>query len=365
VNIPPHLQDERIPQEEQFLLEHALAALQCTTGIVGRIIAIEPDLGTGARPDAVIELTVGDLLQRYVVEIRRIDRFAAIGQIKQRLDNFRQPGLLLAPRITTETADKCRELDVQFIDANGNAFLQAPGLFVLAKGQRPRADEAIAGAAMVTPRGGGTPTALRAVFVLLCRPELLNAPYREIKQAAGIALGAIGRVFFDLNARGYTTGDKGKGERRLLERQRLLEEWVTNYPIKLRPRLNPKRFHAPDPNWWRQIDITQYDAQWGGEVAADKLTGHLRPNTVTIYMRPEDARRNLTRMVVDNQLRADPKGEIEVLATFWEFPDAETKPDIVPPLLVYADLIATMDPRNHETARMIYEERIHGFDTKA
>lgn len=364
MNTPPYPQNERIPQEEQFLLEHALAALQGTTGIVGRIIAIGPDLGTGARPDAVIELTVGDRLQRYVVEIKRIDRFAAIGQIKQQLDDFRQPGLLIAPRITTETADKCRELNVQFIDANGNAFLQAPGLFVLVKGQRPRANEVIAAATTVAPRGG-TPTALRAIFALLCRPELVNAPYRDITLAAGIALGAVGWVFFDLNTRGYTTGGKGKGDRRILERQRLIEEWVTNYPIKLRPKLNPKRFHAPDPNWWRQIDITQYDTQWGGEVAADKLTGHLRPNTVTIYMRPEDARRNLTKMVVDNKLRADPDGEIEVLEAFWDFPADETKLDIVPPLLVYADLLATMDPRNHETARMIYEEQIRDFDAKA
>mgnify|MGYP003444514642 FL=1 len=364
MNIAPHPQNERIPQGEQFLLEHALAALQGTTGIVGKIVAIEPDLGAGARPDAVIELTVGDRIQRYVVEIKRIDRFAAIGQIKQQLDNFRQPGLLIAPRITTETADKCRELDVQFIDATGNAFLQAPGLFVFVKGLRLRANKDLAGATTMAPRGG-TPTALRAIFVLLCRPELLNAPYREIKQAAGIALGAIGWIFFDLNARGFTAGGKGRGDRRLLERQRLLEEWVTNYPIKLRPKLIPKRFHAPDPNWWRQIDITQYDAQWGGEVAADKLTGHLRPNAVTIYLRPEDARRNLTRMVVDNKLRADPAGEIEVLEAFWDFPGGETRPDIVPPLLVYADLLATMDPRNHETARMIYEEQLRVFDAKA
>lgn len=363
MNIPTHPHDERFTHNEQ-LLEHALVALQKTTGIVGKIIAMEPDLGPRARADATIELNVGGLLHRYAVEIKRIDRFAAIGQIKQQLDDFRQPGLLIAPRITTETADKCRELDVQFIDANGNAFLQAPGLFVLVKGQRPRANEVIAGATMEMPRGG-TPTALRVIFALLCRPELVNAPYREIKQAAGIALGAVGWVFFDLNARGYTTGGKGKGDRRILERQRLIEEWVTNYPIKLRPKLNPKRFHAPDPNWWRQIDITQYDTQWGGEVAADKLTGHLRPNTVTIYMRPEDARRNLTKMVVDNKLRADPDGEIEVLEAFWDFPADETKLDIVPPLLVYADLLATMDPRNHETARMIYEEQIRDFDAKA
>lgn len=298
-----------------------------------------------------------------MVEIKRIDRFAAIGQIKHQLDNYQQPALLIAPNITTETADKCRELNVQFIDSNGNAFLQAPGLFILVKGQRPHVNEAI-GVTTATPRGG-TPTALRAVFAILCRPELLNTTYREIKQAAGIALGAIGWIFLDLDTRGYTIGGKKKGVRRMLQRQRLIEEWVTTYPIKLRPKLNPKRFHALDPNWWQLIDITQYNAQWGGEVAADKLTDHLRPNTVTIYMRPEDARKNITKMVTDNKLRADPGGEIEVLDAFWDFTCDETMPDIVPPLLVYADLIATMDPRNHATARMIYEARIRDFETKA
>jgi hypothetical protein len=364
MNIQPRPPKAYISQEEQFLLEDALAALQNTTGIIGRTVATEPDLETGARTDAVIELAVGDQLQRYAVEIKRVDRFAAIGQIKQQLDNFGQLGLLIAPRITTEMADKCRELDVQFIDTNGNVFLHAPGLFVWVKGQRPRANEAMTGATRVPPRGG-TPTALRIIFILLCRPELLNAPYREIKQAAGVALGAIGWIFLDLNARGFTIGGKNKGERRMLERQRLLEEWVTNYPIKLRPKLNPKRFHAPDPNWWRQTDITRYDAQWGGEVAAEKLTGHLRPDTVTIYMRPEDARKNLTKMVVENKLRADPVGKIEVLTAFWDFPGNATKHDIVPPLLVYADLLATIDPRNHETARMIYEEKIRDFNAKA
>lgn len=349
-------QDERIANKDLDLLERAIDALLETTGIVGKIATIQPDLGRGMRADATIELNVHGTLHHYIVETKRVDRFAAIGQIKNQFDQYQQPGLLVAPRITTETADKCRELDVQFIDTNGNAFLQAPGLFVLVKGQRPRADEEAA--ATEAPRGG-TPTALKAIFALLCLPELVNAPYREIKQAAGIALGAVGWVFFDLNARGYTTGGKGKGERRILERQRLIDEWVTNYPIKLRPKLNTKRFHAQEPNWWRQTDIAKYDAQWGGEVAADRLTRHLRPNAVTIYMKPEVMRKNLTKMVVDNKLRADPDGEIEVLEAFWDFPPDDAMPDIVPTILVYADLLATMDPRNFEVGRMIYEQKIN------
>lgn len=350
-------------QKNLFLLERAIAALRNTTGIVGKIVATEPDLGEGIKADAAIEIEVAGTLYRYMVEIKRIDRFAAIGQIKNQLDRFEQPGLFVAPRITTETADKCRELDVQFIDANGNAFLKAPGLFVFVKGQRPQTKDEIAIGANEAPRGG-TATALRVIFALLCQPKLVNAPYREINQAAGVALGNVGWVFYDLNERGYTTGGAKKGERRMLEQKRLIDEWVTNYPIKLRPKLNPQRFHAPDPDWWRQADITQYGAQWGGEVAADKLTGHLRPNTVTIYMRPEGLRQNLTKMVVENKLRAAQDGEIEVLEAFWDFPPDEAMPNIVPPVLVYADLLATMDPRNFEVGRMIYEERFHGPDTK-
>jgi len=292
------------------------------------------------------------------VEIKQIDRFAAIGQIKNQLDRFQRPGLLVAPRITTETADKCRELDVQFIDADGNAFLHAPGLHVLVKGQRTKPNANLTFATIGVPRAG-TPTALRVVFALLCRPELINAPYREINQAARVALGAVGWVFFDLNARGHTTGGQKKGDRHMLERKRLIDEWVTNYPIKLRPKLNPKRFHAPDPDWWRQIDITKYGAQWGGEIAADKLTNYLKPNTLTIYMQPEGMNRNLQKIVVENKLRGAPDGEIEILETFWDFPPDQAMPDIVPPLLVYADLLATMDPRNFEVAQMIYEKRIH------
>lgn len=356
MNDPTRHQNEQVDLQ---LLELALTALKRTTGIAGRITALEPDLGPGCpRPDAAIELDAGGELRRYTVEIKRIDRFAAIGQVKQQLDRCPGPGLLVAPRITAATAHNCRVLDVQFIDANGNAFLRGPGLFVWVEGQHDTV-----GAIKPTPRGG-TPATLKAIFALLCRPKLVNAPYRELKDAAGIALGAVTDVFNDLAARAYLAGGKAKEGRRIVERQRLIEEWVTTYPIKLRPKLKPQRFHAPAPDWWQATDITRYNAQWGGEVAADKLTGQLKPNAVTIYMRPENARRNLTNLVVDHRLRADPNGEIEVLETFWGFPPDNERLDVVPPLLVYADLLATMDPRNHETARMIHEEKLLGPDAK-
>jgi len=55
---------------------------------------------------------------------------------------------------------------VQFIDANGNAYLDAPGLFVLVKGQRPRPDQETAVGEIEAPRAGNCDCS-EVVFALL------------------------------------------------------------------------------------------------------------------------------------------------------------------------------------------------------
>ena len=104
--------------------------------------------------------------------------------------------------------------------------------------------------------------------------------------------------------------------------------------------------------------MTTYGAQWGGEVAADKLTGYLKPETATLYVRPEKERKNVTQLIATHRLRADPTGEIELLDTFWDFPVEPEHPEVVPALLVYADLVATQDPRNLDVARLVYDRKI-------
>jgi hypothetical protein len=338
--------------KEQELLWRALEALHKTTGIAAKIVEVE-GITHGFRWDARIEIEINRQVYKYIAEIKNVDRFAMIEQIKNQLATQTDQPLLVVQRITTGVAEKCREIGLQFIDTIGNVYLQRPGLFVFVKGQRPKEGEHFLLDQQNAQRAA-TPTNLRVVFALLCKPELLNAPYREINEVAGVALGAVGWVFTDLNIRNYTVG--GKGERVLLEHQRLLQEWVTNFPIKLRQKLNPRRFHAPIPDWWKNINVTKYGAQWGGEVAAEKMTRYLKPQDLTIYFHKKNAQQNLAKMVVENRLRADPRGEIEVLDAFWNFEDEKDLPETVPPLLIYADLLATLDPRNIETAQMIYDK---------
>lgn len=342
----------------------ALEALKRTTGITGHMIEREPIIAQGFRADARIEIGANDQFYGYMAEIQRIDRFATLGDIKNRCAKYGDQLLLVAPRITVQVAEKCRELDLQFIDTAGNAYLRGPGMLILVKGQRPIEGDDIQLAEQQGKRAG-TATNLRVFFVLLCKPDLLNAPYRDINQAAGVALGTVGWVFYDLYARGYIAVGQGKRDRVLLERQRLVQEWVTNYPIKLRPKLNPRKFRAPKADWWKDVDVTKYGAQWGAEVAAEKMTGYLRPRALTIYLHKEQGQKNLTRMVAEHKLRADPKGDIEILDAFWNFEDEKPMPETVPPLLAYADLIATLDPRNLEAAKLINEQHLATTDAEA
>ena len=347
-------------QDERLLLERAINALKKATGIDARIIQMEGIHRDPTRADATIDVDLAGVTFRYTVEIKRVDRFAAIAQIKNQFDTYETPGLLVTPRITKQSAEKCRELNVQFIDTNGNAFLHAPGSYVFVQGMQSTEPDDFPDTRKTRFRSG-TATGLKVIFALLCKPELINVAYREIAKVAGVAYGNMGWILDDLNARGFTTGDKNKANYRILERKRLVDEWVTNYPIKLRQKLNPKRFHAIDSNWWKQVDITKYGALWGGEIAADKFTNNLRPSTVTIYMHPENLHQNISKLVTENKLRGAPDGEIEILETFWNFSKDTAVFDAVPPLLVYADLLATMDPRNFEIASMIYEQEIHGL----
>jgi hypothetical protein len=332
-------------------MDAALVALNRTIGLTGTVVREMPKRVMGRRPDAVLEINANGKRFRFFAEIKTVDRAITLNAAKHQLEPYGNQGVLVAPYLTPELANHCRhELDLNFIDTAGNAYLRAPGLFVFVRGERPTP-----GATTLGTRGAGTATALRVVFALLCRPALINAPYREIVAAADVALGAVGWVFYDLQTRGLITGGRRKRNRRFLEPGRLVDEWVTNFPVKLRPKLNPRRFQAADPTWWQKVRL-EGGARWGGEVAAAKLTDYLKPAITTIYVDPRNARETLATLVKEHRLRADPHGNVEILDAFWKFQQEGTEPDLVPPLLVYADLMATRDPRNLEVAKQIRRE---------
>ena len=334
---------------DRALLEGALEACQGLTGLGLRLRGRPKGQAGGA--DVVEVIAHGAPPVRFAGLARPALRAETLGAVADLAGGLPYPPLLAAPHVNPQAAERARELGIAFVDLAGNAHLRGPGLYVFVTGQRPAAKTR-----RHRTTQAFTPAGLRVVFALLVRPRLVAATYREIGAAAEVALGTVAAVLEGLVERGHLTPE-GTAERRLLAPQRLAEEWVLLYPVRLRPKLVLGHFTAPDPGWWQTARFDPRRAVWGGEVAADKLTGRLKPARQTLYVRgkPDDT-------ILANRLRPDERGDVEILEAFWtldEGPEAGPE-DVAPALLVYADLMATGDPRNVEVARLVRERHLRG-----
>ncbi len=331
-----------LPFPETELIDTALALLVAQTGLQ----AVSEPLEDHHGPDGRIRIMDGPRRWIFDVECKnRVDRLAILQSAQAQARKFTNEGLLITPYLAPELARQCQAMGFPFLDAAGNAFLRAEGLYVLVAGQKP--DKAMR--RIEKPMRAFDRAGLRVVFALLAAPDLLQAPYRDLAKAAGVALGTVGWILTDLREHGFLVDIVG--ERRWIDFQRVIQAWTTNYPLRLRERLHVRRFAAKEDTWWVTANPEAFGGYWGGEVAAAKLRGDLIPKTVTIYL-PEDRKDFLAK----HRLRADPQGPIEVLDIFWNFPTAPEIPEgIAPPLLVYTDLLTIGDPRTLEEARRIHD----------
>lgn len=321
---------------------NGVPAVRRTTGVELHVVpGIPPFWG-----DALLDVNTATGLNQFAAEIKDAKRFATIGMMVERRARL-APGLqplLVAPYITRTLAERCRELQLAFIDTAGNAYIKVPGLTVYATGEpRPAALKAD-----LTTYRIYTEVGMKIIFALLCDQQLGDATYREIGRVAQVAFGPVGAVIKDLENRGHLV--QREKRRTLVNTRALMETWVTRYPDALRPKLLINRYQA-DRDRLQALDLHGLNAAWGAEVAAQRLTGYLQPERFILYLRG-DANLLLTQA----RMRLDLNGNTELLKAFWNLPEDPAHPDLVPPLLVYADLMATQDGRNLETARLLYEQ---------
>ncbi len=299
------------------------------------------------RIDRVLQMKVNNKTFQYCVEIKNNITKANIGlmvQLKERLPN---PLLLVTNHINEFIAEHLKENKIDFIDTAGNAFINQPPIYVFVKGNRP--DEKFRD---IQQGQDFRPTGLRVIFTFLCYPDLINKTYRDIARAAGVALGNIGLVITGLKNNGFIL-DMGKRGRKLVQKEQLLNRFVEEYPKRLKQQLLIGRYTG-QPDWYQEENIRNEYALWGGELAAAKLTKHLKPQNITVYIK----HCHLNDFLLQNRLKKDFYGEIEIFKYFWEQTDLNENKDLVHPILIYADLMATANQRNIEAAKVIYEQYI-------
>ncbi|MCP4264392.1 MAG: hypothetical protein GY777_02255 [Candidatus Brocadiaceae bacterium] len=336
---------------EEDIFQAALDTCTCRNNIVipirFEVVATEQVYNNQLRIDKVLQMEVNNKIFQFCVEIKNSVTKANIGLIVQQMERLPNPLLLVANHINEFMAEHLKENKIEFIDTAGNAYINQPPLYIFVKGNKP--NEKFRN---VQQGQAFRPTGLRVIFTFLCYPDFINKTYRDIARAAGVALGNIGWVITDLKNNGFIL-DMGKRGRKLVQKEQLLNRFVEEYPKRLRQQLLIGRYTG-QPDWYQEKNIRTEYALWGGELAAAKLTKYLKPQNITVYIK----HRHLNDFLLQNRLKKDIYGEIEILKYFWEQTDLTANKDLVPPILIYADLMATANQRNIESAKVIYEQYI-------
>jgi len=337
------------------LIDRAIHGLQ-NLGLGVVLLKAPRDKG-GVQADAWLRVGKGKATTDYLVAVKRTLAPAMVGatlaQLRDLAAGAKRPALLVADYVTAPVAETLRTQRQQFADAAGNAYLEGPGLLVYVTGRRPTADMARARTARTFTVNG-----LKVLFALLCDPGLAAAPYRAIAAAAGVALGALPAVLAELQEAGHLlVADK---TRRLDGTKRLLDEWALAYARLLRPKTMAGAYTTPTFETWNDWRLGP-EARWGGEPAANLLVRHLRPGVLTIYADKLPAKLMIEKRLVPVERTALPP-YLEVRKPFWgKTLRIDVDANTVPPVLVYADLLATGDGRCIETAQMIYDAHLARF----
>jgi hypothetical protein len=331
------------------IIENAITALMRATGMqISKKNSQVGEINKHSKPEIKILLQNKQL--EFKAEVKKYLNTLNIGTILPHIDIDLHKYIIIAPYISSPLAKKMKELNIQFIDTAGNTYINNPGIFIYIIGNKIPNDMKNETRKKIFDVSG-----LKIIFTLLCNPELLNTSYRVISSMANVSLGSVSNIFKELSRKGYIV-EGGSLGRRLQNKNDLFNKWVIQYSDTLRSGNLIGKYKAHDPDFWRFENISIYNAFWGGEVAANKLTNNLNPEIITIYTSDP-----INNLVLKSKLHKTADGNIEIRNKFWNFEEKSGNLEIVPEILIYADLMSSADSRNIETAKIIYEKYIERY----
>lgn len=293
--------------------------------------------------DGKLELVIGNKHPTFNVEVKKEFRNHHLPIIAEHAKKW-TPIILVAEKIFPKIKEELRKQKIAYLETNGNIYLNTNEQFVWLEGNKAVTTQS------EKVNRAFTKTGAKVIFLFLLDENFINEPYRDIAEKAGIALGNINYVMNGLKEMGFML-KINKDQAKLTNKKELLEKWMAVYDEKLKPHLYIDTFRflkEEDALNWKNIPLKSGTTYWGGEPAGDLLTNYLKPTFFTLYT--NETRADLMKKY---KLVPDKAGNIKVYQKFRELND---KTNHTPPLLVYADLMNTGDPRNIETAGKIYEK---------
>jgi hypothetical protein len=288
-------------------------------------------------------------------EIREANKGIVLAQLRELKEVSRRPVIIVAGFIAKDIAKEFKEKAINYIDSAGNAYIKQKNFQLFISGQKVHKAKKINQSRAFQKAG------IKLIFCLLSNPENLLLSYRELAEKTGIAIGSISNIMIELEDLNFIL--KTETKRILKNKKELLNRWIVAYHDVLRPRLIKRKMRFSDKSKyrnWKGIILNQtkeIDTLWGGEPGAAILTNFLKPGTYTIY-----TTKSWHECAIRFGLVPDDKGDIEILLLFWNFVNPKEKDlSIVPPVLIYADLINSGFDRNIETAKIIFDNELQNI----
>lgn len=323
------------------IIHTAIENLDRTTGIR----AIWKELQKDDFDGTITLITNGNRIV-FNVEIKKELRNHQLNAILNRAQT-NKPTIIVANKIFPTIKENLRDHNIAYLEANGNVYIKHKDILIWIDGNKT-----LLNTKDITNRAF-TKTGLKTVFHFLLDENLINYPQRQIASITEVGLGNINNVLKGLNELNFIVR-VNNNEYKLTDKKRLLEKWMEAYDEKLKPNLEIGTFRFLKENDfinWRNVNLRNMKTWWGGEPAGDFLTNHLRPGELTLYT--IETRKELIK---NYRLVPDKEGNVKVFKKFWTIDD--TNDNIVPPLLIYTDLINKHNKRCTETAEIIYNEFI-------
>lgn len=256
------------------------------------------------------------------------------------------PTLWVHPYVSVRQGEQLRAQGTYYADAVGNAWFRHPELVVSVQGQpRPRASVP----AVVSP--ALQVQVLRLLFQLVLVPALATYAVPQLAAHTQLPVVAVRRVLRHLAGQGFWQENAPLGSSPLLL-PNPAQYWATHYAAVLRRRLNAHCYSPRNPadlaGWPRRV--LPAACLWSGEAAAHLLLGQPSPPTnLTLY-----SQLPRTQIVQRLDLVPNTHGPIEILNAFAPsscFAPGDAR--CVPPLLVYADLLASQRPPAEALAQQL------------
>ncbi|MFC8531645.1 type IV toxin-antitoxin system AbiEi family antitoxin [Nocardia sp. NPDC057227] len=252
-----------------------------------------------------------------------------------------EPLLVLGPRINIRTAESLHDAGIDYADLAGNAHLAFGPVLIDIQGRKHVTEP--------TQHSGGqtnlfSTRRMQVVFALLAWPHLTDAPVRMLAKTAGTSLGLTQSTLSTMRDSGYLIGKS------LHRRPELVDIWTAAYRLSLLPKLRLHSFEGDPARWSPRPGYLI-----SGESAVTRIRN---PQTLTVYVDDFDF-----AVGAHSGWRRSAEPNIEVRRKFWTTPlgqplpgAPEFAPTAAPPLLVYADLLATQEPRQTEVAAALRQE---------